>query len=56
MARWSLAMPCQKLVKMGPRPVRHLRRLVLQMAGVAVTRELLEQILSRLRSLSPVPT
>ena len=32
------------------------RRLVLQMAEVAVTRDLFAQILTRIRRLSPVPT
>ncbi len=56
MARWSLTSLREKLVKIGARLVRHARRLVLQMAEVAVTRGLFAQILSRIRSLSPVPT
>jgi hypothetical protein len=35
---------------------RHARRLVLQMAEVAVTRDSFAQILSRIRRLKPVPT
>jgi hypothetical protein len=38
------------------RLTRHARRLVLQMAEVAITRDLFAQILSRIRRLSPVPT
>ena len=43
-------------MKIGARLIRHARRLVLQMAEVAVTRDLLAQILARIRLLSPVPT
>jgi hypothetical protein len=43
-------------VKIGARLTRHARRLLLQMAEVAVTRDLFAQILSRIRRLSPVPT
>jgi len=39
-----------------PRLTCHARRLVLQNAEVAVTRELFAQILYGIRSLSPVPT
>jgi len=56
MARWSLTSLRERLVKIGARLVRHARRLVVQMAEVAVTRELFAQILDRIRSLSPVPT
>ena len=56
MARWSLTTLRERLVKIGARLTRHARRLVLQMAGVAVTRGLFAQILSRIRPLSPVPT
>jgi len=56
MARWSLTSLREKLVKIGARLVRHARRLVLQMAEVAVTRDLFAQILSRIRMLSPTPT
>ena len=52
----SLTTLREKLVKIGARLVRHARRLVLQMAEVAVPRELFEQILSRIRMLSPTPT
>ena len=56
MARWSLTTLREKLVKIGARLVRHARRLVLQLAEVAVTRDLFAQILSRIRRLPPVPT
>ena len=46
----------EKLVKIGARLIRHARRLVFQMAEVAVSRDLFGQILSRIRRLSPVPT
>ena len=56
MAQWSLTTLREKLVKIGSRLIRHARRLVLQMAEVAVTRDLFAQILTRIRLLSPVPT
>jgi len=56
MARWSLTTLRGKLVKIGTRLTRHARQLILQMAEVAVTHDLFEQILSRIRHLSPVPT
>ena len=56
MARWSLTTLREKLVKSGARLTRHARRLILQMAEVAVTRDLFARILSRIRLLSPVPT
>ena len=56
MARWSLTSLRERLVKIGARLTRHARRLVLQMAEVAVTRDFFAQILDRIRSLSPVPT
>jgi len=56
MARWSLTTLRERLVKIGARLTRTARRLVLQMAEVAVTRDLFAQILSHIRLLSPVPT
>jgi len=56
MTRWSLTTLREKSVKSGARLVRHARRLVLQMAEVAVTRDLFAQILSRIKLLTPVPT
>ena len=55
-ARWSLTTLREKRVKIGARPPRHARRLILQMAEVAIPRDLFGQILSRIRLLSPVPT
>ena len=56
LARWSLTTRREKLVKSGARLVQHARLLVLQMAEVAIPRDLLAQILSRIRLLTPVPT
>jgi hypothetical protein len=56
MARWCLTTLREKLVKIGARLTRHARQVVLQMAKVAVTRDLFAQILSRIRHLKPVPT
>jgi len=56
MASWSLTTLREKLVKIGARLTGHARRLILQMAEVAVTRDLFAQILGRIRRLSPVPT
>jgi hypothetical protein len=55
-ARWSLTTLREKLVKIGARLTRHARRLVLQMAEVAIPRDLFGQILSRIRLLARVPT
>jgi len=55
MASWVLTSLREKLVKIGARLTRHARRLVLQVAEVAVPRDLFGQILSRIRRLSPVP-
>jgi hypothetical protein len=46
----------EELVKTGARLVRYARRLILQLAEVAVTRDLFGQILSRIRLLLPAPT
>ena len=56
MARWRLTTLREKLVKIGARLVRPARRLLLQMAEVAVTRDLFAQILSLIRLLTPGPT
>jgi hypothetical protein len=56
MARWSLTTLREKLVKIGARLTRHARQLILQMAEVAIPRELFGQILSGIRRLTPVPT
>jgi hypothetical protein len=56
MASWSLTSLRERLVKIGARLTRHARRLVLQMAEVAIPQDLFGQILTRIRRLSPVPT
>ena len=56
MTRWSLTTVRERLVKIGGRLVRQARRLVLQMAGVILTRRLFGQVPGRIRLLSPVPT
>ncbi len=56
MARWSLTSLPERLVKIGVRLIPHARCLALQIEEVVVTRDLFEQILSRIRLLSPVPT
>ena len=50
---WSLRSVQTKLIKMGGHLVRHARRLVFQLAEVAVSREIFRQVLERIRL--PVP-
>jgi len=45
----------EKLVKIGAKVVEHSRYVIFQMAEVAVSRVLFEQILRRIRRLRPVP-
>ena len=45
---WSLRSVQTKLIKMGGRLMRHARRLVFQLAEVAVAREVFRQALERL--------
>ena len=52
---WSLRSVQVKLIKIGARLVRHARRLVFQLAEVAVSRELFQGVLERIGRLSPVP-
>lgn len=56
MARWCRTTLREKLFKIGARLPRDARRLVLQRAEVAVTRDSLAQLLSRIKHLKPVPT
>ena len=56
MARWSMTTLPEKLVKIGARLTPRARRLILQMAEVAVTRDLFAQIIDRVRLPSPVPS
>ena len=52
---WSLRSVQTKLIKMGGRLVRHARRLVFQLAEVAVSREIFRQVLERIAGLHPAP-
>ena len=52
---WSLRGVQTKLIKMGGRLVRHARRLVFQLAEVAVSREVFRQVLERIAGLHPAP-
>ena len=52
---WSLRSVQTKLIKMGGRLVRHARRLVFQLAEVAVPREVFRQVLERIAGLHPAP-
>ena len=45
---WSLRSVQVKLIKTGARMVRHARRIILQMAEVAVSRELFAAVLKRI--------
>jgi hypothetical protein len=45
---WSLRSLQVKLIKIGARMVRHARRIIFQMAGVAVSRELFAAMLKRI--------
>ena len=55
-AQWSLTGLREKLIKIGAKVVRHARYAVLQMAEVAVPRELFEQILRLIDGLRRRPT
>ena len=52
---WSLRSVQTKLIKMGGRLVRHARRLVFQLAEVAVSPEIFRQVLERIAGLHPAP-
>ena len=52
---WSLRSVQIKLIKIGARLVRHARRLVFQLAEVAVPRDVLRQVLERIGGLHAVP-
>ena len=52
---WSLTSIQTRLIKMGGRLVRHARRLVFQLAEVAVSREVFRQVLERIAGLHPAP-
>ncbi len=53
--RWSLRTVQIELIKIGARLVRHARRLVFQLAEVAVPREVFRQVLGRSGGLHPAP-
>ena len=52
---WSLRSLQLKLIKIGGRVVRHARRIVFQLAEVAVPRDLFAMILERVSKLRLVP-
>jgi hypothetical protein len=52
---WSLRSVQTRLIKIGGRLVRHGRRLVFQLAEVAVPRELFQGVLERIGRLYPAP-
>jgi hypothetical protein len=55
---WTLTTLREKLIKIGAKVVRHARRVIFQMAEVAIPRELLRAILEgigRLRLPTPLP-
>ncbi len=52
---WLLRSVQVKLIKIGAKVVRHARQVIFQMAEVAVSKELFEQVLGRIRALAPAP-
>ena len=52
---WSLQSLQVKFIKIGGRLVRHARRLVFQLAEIAVTKEVFRQVLDRIGGLHPAP-
>ena len=52
---WSLRSLQVKLIKTGARMVRHARRIIFQMAEVAVSRDVFRQVLERIAGLRPAP-
>jgi hypothetical protein len=53
--QWSLTSLREKLVKIGAKVVRHGRYVIFQMAGVAVPRDLFQEILRLIDGLRPRP-
>ena len=53
---WSLRCLHVKLIKIGGRLVRHARRVVFQLAEVAVPRQVFRQVLEGIGRLCPVPS
>ena len=54
-ADWSLTSIQSRLIKIGPRVVRHARKITFQLAEVAVPRNIFGQILDAIRALKPPP-
>jgi Transposase DDE domain group 1 len=54
-AQWSMTTLRDRLVKIGARIVRHARSVTFQMAEVAVSRSLFQQILAAITALRPSP-
>ena len=52
---WPLRSLQVKLIKMGGRLVRHARRLVFQLAEIAVPRDRFQDVLERIAALCPAP-
>ncbi len=52
---WSLQSLQLKVIKIGGRMVRHARRIIFQLAEVAVPKELFAAILERIDRLRPAP-
>jgi hypothetical protein len=55
MADWSLTSLQLKLIKIGPRVVRHARAITFQLAEVAVTGPMVRAILTAIRRLRAPP-
>ena len=53
--QWSLTTQREKLIKTGPRVVRHGRYVTFQLAEVAITRRLFAEILRLIDGLRPQP-
>jgi hypothetical protein len=54
-ATWSLTSLQTRLIKIGARVVRHARTITFQLAEVAITRDLFQQILTAINGLRPSP-
>ena len=52
---WSLRSLQVKLIKTGARMMRRARRIIVQMAEVAVSRDVFRQVLERIAGLRPAP-
>jgi hypothetical protein len=52
---WSLTSLKEKLIKIGAKVVSHGRYVVFQMAGVAIPRQMFEEILRLIAQLRPQP-